>query len=124
MTTSCDISPCWHGECRHTQQCANEHSAIQSGSCSVISFAERTSLSRCGSLSCERKCSADGGSDNGNACGAKENDIALHVFPQRGNKTKPPSKQLIFTVVRFSLTSAEEARSVTMPAAVSRYRSL
>jgi len=39
MTTPRDISLCF-GECRYTQRCANEHSAIQRGSCSVISFRE------------------------------------------------------------------------------------
>ena len=39
MTTPRDISPCRRVQI-YTQQCANEHSAIQRGNCSVISFRE------------------------------------------------------------------------------------
>lgn len=65
MTTPRDISPCRWVQI-YTQQCANEHSAIQRGNCSVISFRETH-------FAMIRR------RTGGNACGTKKRS-ASHYF--------------------------------------------
>lgn len=78
------------GECRYTQQCANEHSApIQRGSCSVISFCETHfahqpwfAIEREEMREMKRRC----GGGSGNACGAEKRSASHYFLGGRGRR--------------------------------------